>query len=153
MIVKKSEVESLNMSFSTTGWNNNGSTTTTEYIPTRKIIQTKANEIYIESCLVSDANYNAILAVILCYGLIFTTYLCLKGTRTFHRFNMEHNEKYQKALFCDRFGIYFSDMIKKRNVYIILMLHIWNQASDIGVIVEMYYLSFSECSLVCIGFI
>eukprot|EP01084_Bolivina_argentea_P005040 9532_1 len=120
--------------------------TTTEAILTRPPIIDSPDDTYIESCVVSDGNKDIILAVILVYGLFLTCHLILKGLRTFHLYNMK-NEQYIKMLFCDRIGLFFGDFLNKRNIYIIIFLHIWNQATDIGVIVEMYYLSFSDCTI------
>ena len=120
---------------------------TTEPIITRPRITPAPIEVWIESCTVSDGNANIILAVVITYGILLSLLLCLKGMRTFHVYNMQFDD-YQKMLFCDQCGLFWSDCAKKWKIYLVLALHIWNQATDIGVIVEMYYLSFRECSLV-----
>ena len=141
------------MAMNSTGFisNNTLFISTEEKIPTRGEIIVETEEVWIESCTISWSQTQAVLGVVLAYGIILTLFLCFKGMRTFHVYNMSQSNRYNKMLFCDRIGEYFKDFAIKRNVYIIILLHIWNQATDLGVIVEMYYLSFSECSLVCIN--
>ena len=107
-------------------------------------VETVGDDTFQESCIAE--NDTAVFWIIMIYGIIGSLYILFKSARSFHKVNKENNPKYKKMLFSTRILYFFQDFIEKRNIIFILNLHVWNQATDLGVVVEMYFISFSECS-------
>jgi len=119
---------------------------TTSEVETRPPLPTVTFYIYIDSCTVTDAHFVIIVLAIAIYGLIFSAACCLKGCRTFHRYNRQFPE-YRDKNCCRKLGQFVVDMFHKRNLYLFILLHIWNQATDLGVMLEILFLSMTDCTL------
>ena len=102
---------------------------TTAQVVTRETYPDVTFYIYVESCTVDVSDETLLIMAIGIYGMIFTGICCLKACRTFHTYNRRY-EEYREKPFYRKIAQFFIDCVRKRNIYIILLMHIWNQAVE-----------------------
>lgn len=86
------------------------------------------------------------MAIMQTYGWIYTIILFFQSFSCYMYYAAKNNPKFSKRRWPVKIVMWLKNTLKKRKLFVLFLLHIWNQATDFGALLEIYGLSQTNCS-------